>query len=313
MRLILVGACAVAVAGLSCSSDRARQPAGAAAAGCPANGAGELVLRPAGRIPLRSGQTVRALASVDSGTVWVLQADSAALSVYETARAGPRSIPNPEHLRTLAAGGRELLGANDTAVFALAPAGGRPGPILSLPLGVEVITSVASGGGLLWVNTSTRRSSHLGVFRRAPGGAVAPEPIARVPLDGPAVLQAAGDGAVAALVNYPFSVLSVDARGRTTARATPPGVGAADRGGSATAALLPLDCGRMLQIVSDLRSERRRFVLYQAGSDGLVPLRSRTVDAAIGFTGSLPQQRLLVGLHDVPGAREIVLFGWSWH
>lgn len=313
MRLLLVGVCAVAAAGVSCSSDRARPLAGAAEAGCPANGSGELVLRPAGRIALRSDRAVRALASVDSGSIWVLQADSPGLAIYGPAPAAPRSVPNPEHLRTLGAGGRELLGANDTAVFALAPAGGRPEPVLSLHPGVEVITSFASGGGLLWVNTSTRRSSHLSVFRRAAGRTGAPDPIARVALGGPAVLQANGNGAFAALVNYPFSVLALDAAGRTTARATPPGMGEADRSGSATAALLPLDCGRMLQIVSDLRSERRRFVLYQAGSHGLVPLRSRMVDAAIGFTGSLPQQRLLVGLHDVPGAREIVLFGWSWH
>jgi hypothetical protein len=98
---------------------------------------------------------VRALAGVDRSAVWVVQADSPFLTVYRPTLQSWQVVPNPEHLRTLHGGQGELLGANDTAVFAVSSVTGRAEPILTLHSGVELITSVASSEGTLWVSTST--------------------------------------------------------------------------------------------------------------------------------------------------------------
>jgi hypothetical protein len=77
-----------------------------------------------------------------------------------------------------------------------------------------------------------------------------------------------------------------------------------------TQALVPLDCGRLLHVVADLRSDRRELSVYQAGPEPRL-VRARTIERPIGFVHARAG-RSMVAVTEVEGRREVVLLGWSW-
>ncbi|HEU0016551.1 MAG TPA: hypothetical protein VFQ45_22915 [Longimicrobium sp.] len=71
--------------------------------------------------------------------------------------------------------------------------------------------------------------------------------------------------------------------------------------------LVPVGEG-FLRTFSDLRSDHRLFVLYDA--DGAI-LRQTMVDSPVGVIGAVPGQEVLVGVRRVERP-ELVLYGWRW-
>jgi hypothetical protein len=70
---------------------------------------------------------------------------------------------------------------------------------------------------------------------------------------------------------------------------------------------LPID-SFLVRTFSDLRSDRRLLVLYDA-SGAIV--RETALDAALGLIESQQERHLLVGLRKIPGT-ELVFYQWRW-
>lgn len=75
----------------------------------------------------------------------------------------------------------------------------------------------------------------------------------------------------------------------------------------ASLSTLPLDCG-YLQVLADLRSDRRRLLVYDAAGR---LLRETEMDVPIGFVSSSPSGRRLVATRHL-GTSEIVQYRWRW-
>jgi hypothetical protein len=150
-------------------------------------------------------------------------------------------------------------------------------------------------------------------------------PVVRARLPGPARVYALPDDfAMVSLVSEPFSMLFFDATGEEVHRITPPiwrhvspAVGRTERSAYASSSVvslpvLPLDCQHALQMLVDLKSDQRWFILYRIDEQGMHVVRVRLIEQPIGFVQSIPTDRVLVGVRDLAAGREIVRFHWSW-
>jgi hypothetical protein len=287
----------------------------AASPSCPAPDA-ELVLDPHSRVALDADAALPSLAALNPDTILAIDPESHRLVSFEAGRRRALEVAPREELALLAGGGGHLLAASDAAVYRLDPR--RPGldRVASLRRIDGRIAGVAYDGETLWVSTARDTAASL-LFIRSGENSAAGRVTGRVRLPGPAHLQSPARGlVVASLVNPPHSLFFFDAAGREVHRAAPPALRApgADttRNSVFTLATLPLDCGAVLQVLADLRSQRRWFALYRLGPGGARLARLREVDQPLGFVQSLPGRKLLVGSRDQGGRREIVLFRWYW-
>lgn len=249
------------------------------------------------------------VASDPSGNLVWLDGATAGLTVHSTGSSQTRWIAAPEVLATITWGGWELLAAGAGAVYRVRLDPDGVEVVARVPAGAGPLVSVAADERTIWMAAAgdSAPAELLSAPRQAPGR------WRRRPLARAVRLEALGRGRVAAAaVSAPHAVTVFDS---TLVRrgAMEPGT-AAPRAADATytQALVRLDCDRLLQVLADLRSDRRTFHLYSTRG-GVSLVKSRTLRQARGLAHSLPAQNMLVGVADGPGWWKADWLTWSWN
>ncbi|MEK9502008.1 hypothetical protein [Gaopeijia maritima] len=127
-------------------------------------------------------------------------------------------------------------------------------------------------------------------------------------------IQALSEGHfVVAQFEPPYSVTVVDTLGHGTS-VTPeiPSEHLDSAGHWRTASVLPLDCGGLLQIIADLRSDRRISILYRAVGTTIAFVRARPQLFPGSFVASEASERSLLAALDQGGERALSHYTWSW-
>jgi hypothetical protein len=218
----------------------------------------------------------------------------------------------------IAAGKEDFIAAGEEHIFRIGIRGSKPKQIASLPNGAGRVTSIADDGRTLWITTAKDTIAELISLPLYQQQETTRGAAARVHLAGSARVVSIDPGlAMVSLINPPHSIFLFDAAGSALTSATLPVQLAAEptapgRHSIVTIAAVPLDCGRVLQILSDLRSDRRWLALYHVNPRTIEFIRIRSINMPIGIVQSLPEERLLVGVENQFGRSEIVLFSWSW-
>ncbi|NIR44632.1 MAG: hypothetical protein GWN99_10035 [Gemmatimonadetes bacterium] len=219
-------------------------------------------------------------------------------------------------LKAMAAEDERLLVATDSTIYWVNSRTGVETRVKLSDWSPASVTAVAADNRRLWLATTSDDGSLLHLFTE--GGRTAIDTLVRlaaIQLPGPSRLHDSyAGGVVAAVVDSPYSVLVYDSVGQLSERFSPPDtlLLKGETAGRALYSLIafPLDCNRILHILVDLRSDRRWFVVYDRKSTRVI--RGRVVHSPLGFVQSIPDERLLVGVRDLPGRREVVVFQWSW-
>jgi hypothetical protein len=277
---------------------------------------------PSAELRLREQRVVRvatstipsAVVAAGRDTVVVLDPALGALVAYDAARNRSfRQIPAGA-LRPFPSSDGVLLAADDSAVFRMGAPSWIPQQVSVIRGSRAPIMAVAQDGDHLWVATGTTGAGELWSMEAAGGNATF-----RGTISGATRLQPLGGGLlVSSLVNSPYTVRVLDSALREVTRLEPPRLRApADDGarvsGVFSMGVLPLDCERLLHVLTDMRSNRRWFILYRIDATGLHVVRTRAIDEPIGIVQSIPAEHRLVAFRDGGNQREIVLYGWSWH
>lgn len=221
-------------------------------------------------------------------------------------------IAAPEPLYVLARVREEVLAAGAGTIYRVRPDLKTVEALTDVPLRTGSIISLAGDESALWVSTGSSSSSSAELLGSSWDS---PHLWARRRLAGPVRLEALGNGRVAAAtIAAPHRLSIFDTALRLREALTPPArrrMLVRAPAAAFTQALVLLDCGRLLHVVADLRSDRRLLHLYSL--EGRAALRrSRTVEAPFGFAHSLPQRQELLGVWHGPGWWEAVWMQWSW-
>ncbi len=258
-----------------------------------------------------------ALAASDKDHVWALFQGSGRVHLLSPdGRMTPIGTVADTDFLFIAAGWRRLLAVRREAVFGYDQERARFVPILSVDPSEGRIASLAEDEDRMWIAMWNNRVTVLRVHdKRAPF-----EPKRR-PLR-----EWRGTGVRLHLVNHgsvvasrmrpPYTIDLIDSLGRDSWEAEPffnpdaDSLSPALPGHVMSVAVVPLDCGRFLQVLSDLRSDNRWLLVYSGA--GPHPARSRNVVLPIGYVQAIPEERLLVGFDDSPERGRVVLQRWSW-
>ena len=283
---------------------QAAVPGGAAA--CPA-AAAELRLGWEAERELPASIQAASLAALDSQHLALVGTDGR-LSVLN-GRGTPRAVASSIFVNTVVASGGRYLAAGDGRVISVDPVSGRIRAALRLDDQAGRIAGLAAGPDRLWISLVSDSAAGL-LAGRWRGDRIIP--MRRVALPGPVSIRGTADGRLAAaLVRPPHSLLVYDSTLALIHRVTPPAP--ADTADAwFTLSVIDLGCGALLQVLTDLRSDRRRLLLYRMADERLEFLRMREFDQPIGFVHDVPGQPLLLGLLDGAPTRKAVLFRWSW-
>lgn len=284
-------------------------PASQVAGPCGAPGEVALGLTPRSSIALPDSAVPAGLVLLPDGSLVTTQRGSAGVSVSTPGTAEPRWIAAPEPVAVLTLAGDEILGAGLTTVYRIDPAAARAERLMEVPVRAGHIVSLAADAQTVWVGTGSREMS---------GGAVYAASRARTDawrhaaLEAPVRLEPAGSGQVAAaLTRAPHRVVLLDSALQAASRAVPRrGRRRGEDAAWFTQALVALDCGRLLHVVADLRSDRRELNVYQTHPEVRL-IRTRTIEQPLGFVHATADGSL-VAVTEAEGRREVVLFGWSW-
>lgn len=303
-------AAATAACGRGDDAPADRIAAAPVAGSCGGKGDAALALTARSVVALPDSALPAGLVLLPDGSLVTVERGSAGVSVHTPGSTEPHWVAAPEPLAVLTLAGGELLAAGLTTVYRIDPAAEQAERLVEVPVRVGRIVSLAADARTLWVGTggvSTGSGAVYATPRAAPGE------WRHLEMEAPVRLEAAPDGrAAAALTRAPHRVVFLDAALTTTGSAQPPPARA--RGGQEdarfTQALIGLDCGRLLHVISDLRSDRREMNVYQA-TPRLRLVRARTIEQPLGFVHALDGQSL-VAVRESGGRREVVLFGWSW-
>jgi hypothetical protein len=250
------------------------------------------------------------IALLADGSLVVAERGSSGVSIYSPGSSAPRWISAPEPLPVLTIDRGDLIAAGIQSIYRIDPASGRIEVLAEVPVRTGRIVSMAADRNTLWVSTGGSGSGTGAVYAAA---RVASPHWRHVPLGAPAHLESIGGGRVAAAsVRYPHQVTVIDSFLHSSdvgsGRSRPRNPGADES--TFTQGLIALDCGRLLQVVSDMRSNRRMLHVYQTGSVHRL-IRSRTIAQPLGFVHAAAGNRL-VAVREAGGRREVVLFAWSW-
>ncbi|HEU4881186.1 MAG TPA: hypothetical protein VFT45_03040 [Longimicrobium sp.] len=267
-----------------------------------------LALTERASVPLPPSAAPAGLALLADGSLVMAERGSSGVSVRAADGASTRWIAAPEPLPVLSPQDDELLAAGLTAVYRIDTGRGRVDRLMDVPLRAGRIVSLAGDGRTLWVGVGGLAGGAGAVYavsRARPGE------WRRRPMDAPVHLAPAGDGRVAAAgTRAPHRVAFLDSTLAVTGSAQPPARRRRGADARFTQALVPLDCGRLLHVVADLRSDRRELTVYQAAPRPRL-LRARTIERPIGFVHTRAG-RSMVAVTEGEGRREVVLLGWSW-
>lgn len=305
---ILVAAVCTACADRDAGSPRAA----ASSPGCEAATSGSLALAPSPVLRRQSTQIPAALVALPTGAVLTVDGKTAGVDLYAWKGADTRLIAAPEPLRVLTRAGTGVLAAGAHGIYRVDPERHAVEWVRDAPLRAGEIVSLASDGRTVWVvgvSQTTSSAELLATTLDSAGTWV------RRPLDRPVRLEPLGQGRVAAAaVAAPHTLWIFDSALAVNGSVTPGGSRLVVRGNSdaaLTQALTLLDCGRLLQVVADMRSDRRRFHLYSISGKATL-VRSRAAELRMGIAHSIPQERRLVAVYDGPGWWEASWLEWTW-
>jgi hypothetical protein len=299
---LLAAACAACNRSEAATASASRDACGGAQA--------TLALTPRSTFTLPDGAVPAGLALLSDGTLVVAERGSAGVSLYARGGGAPRWIPAPEPIAVLARARGELLAAGLSTVYRVDPASGQAQALMEVPVRAGRIVSLAADERTVWVGTGGLATGNGAVYaapRARPGA------WRQRPMDAPVRLEAAGGGRVAAaLTRTPHRVVLLDSALAATGFTQPPAPRRARRGEDArfTQALITLDCGRLLHVISDLRSDRRELNIYQTTPAPRL-VRARTLQQPLGFVHAADGHSL-VAVTEAGGRRDVVLFNWSW-
>jgi hypothetical protein len=299
---------------LPCAACRASEAAPAArsasADACGPADQAALSLTARSTIPLPDSAAPAGLALLPDGSLVMAQRGSSGVTIRSPASLQERWIAAPEPLPVLALSGGELLGAGRLAVYRIDTSSGRVERLMEVPVRAGHIVSLAADTRTVWVGAGGLAAGAGAVYavsRSRPGH------WRHRPMAAPVRLVADGAGrAAAALTRAPHRVVFLDSALAATGTASPAPVRRGARGDDArfTQALVRLDCGRLLHVIADLRSDRRQLNVYGT-TPGPRLMRGRTIVQPLGFVHAM-QGRSLVAVTESRGRREVVVFEWYW-
>jgi hypothetical protein len=268
-----------------------------------------LSLRSVGQRRVAGARAPAGLAADPSGNLVAIDGASAGVTVHSPGSPGARWIPAPEVLTSITWGGSEVMAAGAGGLYRvhLDPDGVEA--IARVPRGAGPIVSVAADERTIWMAAAGGGSGPAELFATRRG---APGRWRRHPLARPVRLESVGAGRVAAAaISPPHAVTVFDSTLARRGTVEPRAFAARAADGVYTQALVRLDCGRFLQVVADLRSDRRTFHLYST-TRGVSLVKSRTLRQPLGVAHSLPAHNTIVGVTDGPGWWKAEWLQWSW-
>lgn len=294
----------------SCNGDPAagREPPGAGS--CSQDPSAVLTLTPIDTRRIESSALPVSLIASGLDSLWVIdRASTLRRFVGGTDEGTPILSPEPVRLLELAA--TEVLAASSSAIYALGPDTGTLKLIARVPDDAGDIVSVAGDGTTLWIATA-------GTERREPelmaAPASRPDPWHRRTLEAHVRIASIGaDRIAAAQLEAPHRVAVYDADLRRVGEAGPQRRRFRQRSSERaefTQSVVALDCGRLVQVVTDLRATRRSIHVYSVESEPRL-IRSKVVHGPFGFAHPLPGNRL-VSVSGGPAWWEVGLLHWSW-
>ena len=311
--LLMLGNCVLGACGHTENVPALAQWTALHGAGVACSPSAELRLRQQRVMRVATGTIPSAIVGAGRDTMVVVDPALGAAVAYDAASGRSLRQIRVGAMRLFPSSGNGVLAADDSAVFRLEPPSWNPRQVAVIRGARAPIIAVADHGGRLWIATGATGSADL--WSVEPGGASA---TLRGTAPGATRLQALGGGmVVSSLVNAPYTVTVLDSTLREVVHLDPPGLrapatGAAGRPGVFSMGVLPLDCGRLLHVFTDMRSNRRWFVVYAIRSTGIEVVRTRAIDDPIGIVQSIPAEHRLVAFRDGGNEREIVLYEWSW-
>ena len=118
-------------------------------------------------------------------------------------------------------------------------------------------------------------------------------------------------------MNPPYGIELMDTAGRVLSRGRPDldGVPPAANGVGAplfrTLAVMPLDCGQILQMLTDLRSDTRLVVVFDHDAGEFRPIRTMRIEKPIGFVASDTGLKQILAASDEGSLRRVALLQWQ--
>jgi hypothetical protein len=258
---------------------------------------------------IHAARTPSSVASDSSGILLAIDGRLAGLAVHSPESATARWVPAPEVLTSVAHSGSEFFVAGSRTIYRVYLEPDRVEVVARVPLRSGSIVSMVADEARLWV-AAAGEGGHAELLSapRGPG-----MQWRRRMLSGPVRVESASRGRVAvAAISPPHSVWVFDSVLARRGSTSPP-AGYEPNAAEAlyTQALVRLDCDRVLQLLADLRSDRRTFHLYSTAGE-LSLIRSRTVDQPLGLVHAIPGQKLVVGVSEGRGWWEADWLRWSW-
>lgn len=258
---------------------------------------------------IEAARAPSSVASDPSGILLALDGRLAGLTVHSPGSPAARWVPAPEVLTGVTRAGSEFFATGASTIYVVHLEPDRIQAVARVPLRSGSIVSMAADDHTMWVGAAGKGSQAelLSAPRRAPAQ------WRRRSLSGPARVEAAGRGRVAvAAISPPHSLHLFDSTLAPQGNASPTaGPGPKPDEAFYTQALVRLDCDRLLQLLADLRSNRRTFRLYSsAGEPALI--RSRTVEQPLGLVHAIPGRNVVVGVSEGRGWWEASWLRWSW-
>jgi hypothetical protein len=254
-------------------------------------------------------RTPSSVAADSSGILLALDGRRAGFTVHSPGSSGARWVPAPEVLTGVTHAGSEFFVTGSRTIYRVYLDPYRVEVVARVPLHSGSIVSMVSDDEMMWVAAVGEggRAELLSAPRHAG------KQWRRRMLNGPVRVESAGRGRVAvAAISPPHSLAIFDSTlARLGSTSPPPASGSNAAEALYTQALVRLDCDRVLQLLADLRSDRRTFHLYStAGEPSLI--RSRPVEQPLGLVHAIPGHNLVVGVLEGRGWWEANWLKWSW-
>lgn len=307
LRRIVLSALAGACSGVSAGALDGDLVPGA----CPVSDSSLLELQEIARY--RRARVPLSVTAVRAESLLVLEPGASELQFVPAG--GVVELPGPPFPRLILASHSRLFAAGDSVLWLLDSTNSRFSAAVTVPGGR--IVSVAVGRPYVWIAVDRDAGAEIRSYAQGRDSLRL-----RQRIDVPTIvsLHQLGDGTVlASETRSPFSVLVFDQDLRTISRIESAAVagfpqeflGAGGRPSIYALGVFHLGCGRALQVLADLKSDRRWLVLHSLARAR--PIRSSLVEGApFGITQALPAARQLVGFREAPGQREIVVYRWRW-
>ena len=279
----------------------------------------ELVLSAVRRIGVEHRGVPRALAMTDDAVIWALFKTSERISrIDQRGTFVDVGAPDDTGFTLLTHLSDTLFAARRHDVWRYDARGNRFERVGALTDTLRgPISSIAMTPRHWWVVLWMNQTSHLVVNpRMGKTQRVSRDRFTRS-LEDAAVLHADGAGhVVLTSLHAPYTVARLDTLGVVSWSAQPskdPRLASSNLPLPSTAfatAGLPLGNDRVLQLITDLRSDSRWLALYSDGE--AIPARVRRLSIPFGLTQASIGPKLILGFDDTPQRREIVLYRWKW-